>query len=111
MRAMRLAFVFVTACACGSSGKKGTGPGSDAGATCDGIKAHVEELYKAVASGDHADEEVADNTQMVLDDCAANPDKVANCTMKAKSAADLEARCLIPLDEEGSEGDQFKGGK
>ena len=107
---MRLAFLFVAACACGGGGKKGTGPGTDAGASCDGIKAHVEELYKAVATGDLADEEVADNTQMVLNDCARDPAKVAACAAKAKTAADLEARCVSPLDEEGSEGDQFKGG-
>jgi len=40
------------------------------------------------------------------------PSSSSGITQRAsRSAADLEARCLIPLDEEGSEGDHFKGGK
>jgi hypothetical protein len=109
-----VACVLAGACACkahkdaGHGGGTGTGTGS---ASCDGIKAHVEALYRAEVTGDNVDEQVADNTQMVLTDCAAQPDKVARCAADAKSVADLEQRCLIPLDEEGTEGDRFKGGK
>ena len=104
----------VSACACKSH--KGTGPGDgpgtgSGGATCDAIQAHVAELYKAEATGENLDEQVADNTQMVMADCAQQPDKVAPCAAKAKSVADLEQRCLIPLDEEGTEGDRFGDGK
>ena len=105
------AIAFVGACACKSGSTKGTtGGGGGDPSSCDAVKAHVEELYRAAASGDNIDEQVADNTQMVMNDCVAQPDKVAPCAEKAKTAADLEARCLIPLDEEGSEGDRFKEG-
>lgn len=112
----RLWFVAALVCAigaCASCKNKndggGGGSGSNGGATCDGIKVHVEELYRAEATGDNIDEQVADNTEMVLSDCAAQPDKVAKCAAAAKNVADLESRCLIPLDQEGSEGDAFKG--
>jgi hypothetical protein len=101
------------ACAC--KGKKETGGGGNGtggNPTCEAVKAHVETLYRAEASGDNIDEQVADNTQMVMNDCAAAPDKVAPCAKDAKDVADLETRCLIPLDQEGSEGDRFtKGSK
>jgi hypothetical protein len=104
----------LAACACknkSDTGPGGNGSGTGGGAKCDEIKAHVEKLYRAEATGDNIDEQVADNTQMVLNDCEAQPDKVATCARGATSVADLEQRCLIPLDQEGSEGDVFTGAK
>lgn len=98
------------ACACKSN--KGTGPGTGSGADCAAIEPHVHDLYKAEAtaggSGENVDEEVADNVTMVMNDCAASPDKVAPCATGAKTVAELESKCLLPLDDEGSEGDKFK---
>ena len=106
-----LVFVLLAGCACGK--KDGTGPGTGTGtgtgggtgggdpARCDAIRGHVEELY---AGTDTA----ADDVAMVMKDCAADPARVADCAGKARTSADLEARCLIPLDDEGSEGDRFK---
>jgi hypothetical protein len=105
--------VLVSACAC-KSGSKDTGPGDGHGtgaARCDAIQQHVADLYRAEATGETIEEQVADNTQMVLNDCAEQPDKVAPCAAKATTVADLEQRCLIPLDAEGTEGDRFGQGK
>jgi hypothetical protein len=109
-------FVLVSACACKSGSRDHTGPGGKpGGASCDAIKDHGADLYRAESSADKdapalAEEQVADNVQMVIDDCAQQPDKVAPCAAKATSVADLEQRCLIPLDEEGTEGDRFGEG-
>lgn len=76
---------------------------------CDAARARVEQLYRASATGNDAariDEAVADNTAMVMTDCATDPDKVAACIARATSAAELESRCVIALDDEGSEGDR-----
>jgi len=103
--------------ACGSKNKEGTGTGTGTGtqASCAQIQAHVTDLYKADAkanvgsgTGENPDEEVADNVTMVMNDCAAKPDTVAPCAQAAKTVAELEQRCLLPLDDEGSEGDRFK---
>jgi hypothetical protein len=107
-----LVLVLLAGCACGK--KDGTGPGGGGGgggtgtgtgtgtaADCEAVKPHVEELYAGA-------ETAADDVAMVMKDCAADPGRVAACARDAKTAADLEQRCLIPIDDEGSEGDRFK---
>jgi hypothetical protein len=77
-------------------------------ATCDGVRARVEQLYRAEAQQREAkrvDEAVADNTAMAMNDCEKQPARVAPCLARAGSVPELEASCLIPLDEEGSEGE------
>jgi len=44
-----------------------------------------------------------------MSECNREPGRVAACAAKAKSAPELESKCLSPLDDEGSEGDRFKG--
>jgi hypothetical protein len=125
-----LLMCLVAACACKSKADTGPGKGSGTGtggpdtgdpAQCDKLATHLEELYRADAtatagSGSAAtpemlDEIVKDNVTMAMSDCKAAPTRVTACAEKAKSAAELEDRCLIPLDEEGTEGDQFKAEK
>lgn len=107
-------------CACkGSSSGGGTGPGTGSGsgsqvgagdpAACDGLRAHVESLYQAAAERTQMTAaEVADNVAMVLGECKAAPARVVACVSKATAVAQLESQCLAPLDDQGSEGDQFK---
>lgn len=101
----------------GGSGGNGTGPGpgnSGGGpqaTSCDGLRPKVEAMYRAEAQAKEpkrVEEAVADNTTMVLNDCAKAPDKVVACVNGAASVADLESRCLAPLDDEGSEGDALR---
>lgn len=85
----------------------GTGPSATA---CDAVRPRVAQLYRAeLRARDPArvDEAVADNTTMVMNDCIKSPDRTAACITAATTVQELEARCLIPLDEEGSEGDQL----
>lgn len=130
-RVAMLIMCLAAACACKSRDAtgpgKGTGTGSGTGlgtgdpAQCEPLRAHLDELYRAdaVASAGSGtgsnqalvDEIVADNVTMALSDCVAAPDRVARCAEKAKTSTELEERCLIPLDEEGTEGDRFKGDK
>ena len=87
----------------------GTGPAGlgSAATACDAARPKVEQLYRAGAPArDRArlDELVADNTTMVMNDCAQSPAKTAACIAEAATVAELEA-CLIPLDDEGTEGE------
>jgi hypothetical protein len=80
------------------------------GTACDAVRAKVADLYRAeLRDRDPArvDEAVADNTTMVMNDCVKTPDASAACITAASTVQDLETRCLIPLDEEGTEGDQL----
>jgi hypothetical protein len=116
---MRLAAVILILCACGRKADPGTGTGTGTGTaqSCDSVRGNVEALYRVEAEAEKAaakdpakvdvEEMVADNTAMVMNDCAVQPAKVAPCAGQAKSAAELEERCLIPLDEEGTEGEQL----
>ena len=77
--------------------------------TCDQVKPRVEALYRGEAQQKEparVDEAVADNTTMVMTDCARTPDRAPACITAATTVRDLESRCLIPLDDEGTEGDQ-----
>ncbi len=90
------------------------GPGSATGAAqvspaCAAVRPKVEQLYRAEAQArepGRVDEAVADNTTMVMNDCGKAPDKVAACVASVSTVKDLEARCLAPIDDEGTEGDQ-----
>jgi hypothetical protein len=82
---------------------------SPTGTACDAARAKVEQLYRTSASGQapaRVAELVADNTAMVMNDCATAPDRTSACIAAARTAAELQARCLIPLDDEGTEGDR-----
>jgi hypothetical protein len=97
--------------ACGCSGKPAA-PASGsaaAGTGCDSVRGKVEQLYRAEArtrEPARVDEAVADNTAMVMTDCAKAPARVTACITAASTATELEARCLAPLDDEGTEGDR-----
>lgn len=57
-----------------------------------------------------ADDLLAANVTMVMNDCRADPDRVAPCAERAADAAELERSCLIPLDDEGAvDGDKLRG--
>jgi hypothetical protein len=109
-----IAIAVLVACACPSKSSQGPGSGSAppvTGTGCDGIRAKVESLYRAEAQQKEpkrVDEAVADNTAMVMSDCAKAPDKVAPCVAKTDTLAEIEKSCLIPIDEEGTEGDKLK---
>jgi hypothetical protein len=104
--------VALAGCACGAKKPTGTGPGtgspSASAVTCADATANVTALYQAEAKAtDQATHDptfVDDNVAMVMKDCAADPVKVAPCAKSAPSVAELETKCLIPLDEEGTEG-------
>lgn len=114
-------FAALIACACPSKSTQapGTGSGSDvelpipAGGTsaCDGLRPKLERLYRAeaqVVEPKHVDEAVSDNTTMVLSDCAKAPGKVIACVDTATTIAEIEAKCLRPLDDEGTEGMELR---
>ena len=119
-RARRLAIAALAvllACACSCSGKGATTVGSggsaegSARASCNDLRAKVEQLYRVEAEAKEpkrVEEAVADNTTMVMNDCAKAPAKVAACVNDAASVADLEKKCLVPLDDEGTEGEALR---
>lgn len=111
------ALVLIVIAACSGQSPpvtNGTGTGSTTAppaAACEGIKAKVEQLYRAEAEAKepkHVDGAVADNTQMVMNDCAKDPGKVSACVQAASSVAELETKCLRQLDDEGTEGNDLK---
>jgi hypothetical protein len=109
----RLALLVLVACACPSKkpARQG-GPGTATTpvatvTTCDAVRPRVEQLYRAEAQAKEpkrVEEAVADNTQMVMNDCAKDPAKIVPCLAKAATVSELEKDCLIPLDDEGTEG-------
>jgi hypothetical protein len=71
------------------------------------VRPRVEQLYRAEAQAKEptrVDDAVADNTHMVMNDCAKDPAKIVPCLAKAATVSELEKDCLIPLDDEGTEG-------
>lgn len=109
-------FLALVACACPNkatkkTGEAGTGsgtgvvevpPGSD---PCAAIRPKVEQLYRAEAQANEpkrVDEATADNTAMVMGDCAKAPQKVAACVQAAQTVADIEKTCLVRLDPAGN---------
>jgi hypothetical protein len=109
-----------SACACkghpqgpGSGSAVGSGSGSAGAAqACEADRAHVRALYQAEARANPAAAKdatfVADNVSMVMGDCARDPGRVAACAAGAASVAVLEKDCLIPLDDEGTEGERLE---
>jgi hypothetical protein len=88
----------------------GSGSAAGRGGRCDTIRWRVEQLYRAEAKDkepSRVDDAVADNTAMVMNDCAQAPDKVTACIAAVATVKDLEARCLAPIDDEGTEGDKL----
>lgn len=76
--------------------------------TCEGVRPRVEAMYRAEAQQrepKRVEDAVADNTTMVMNDCAKQPTLVA-CLAKVATIGELERTCLVPLDDEGSEGSE-----
>ena len=107
----------LVACACPSQQSGGpavvTAIGGSA-TSCEAVREKVAGLYRAeaqVREPKRVEDAVADNTAMVLSDCAKSPAKVAACIGAASTVAALEKTCLVPLDPEGTEGDALGGHK
>ena len=121
----RWALILLVVCGCpgkqangpstGSQGSGGTNikppdPIKDA-KTCDDVKPRVEAMYRAeaqVKEPKRVEESVADNTAMVMKDCAKDPAKTVPCLASAGTVAELEKRCLVQLDDEGTEGEAMR---
>ena len=110
-------WLLVVAFACSSKQAPvttGSGTGTPpAAATCSGAQPKIEQLYRDEATAkqeapERVAEAVADNTAMVMAECAQAPDRVAPCAMRVATAAELEKQCLAPLDDEGSEGEALR---
>lgn len=83
----------------------GAGSASAVVAACEAVRAKVEALYRAEATErepKRVDEATADNTAMVMRDCALAPATRPACLAKASTIAELEQTCLAPLDDEGA---------
>lgn len=92
---------------------RGATTGSDGDGTavtrCAGEAAHVRALYRGAPAPEGAkkttpalEKELLEaNVEMVLNDCETDPDRFVPCIERAESAATLESRCVIPLDDEG----------
>ena len=112
MMKLLLASAFLVACACpakraastaeaSSNASVGTPPGD----ACEAVRPHVEQLYRAeaqTAEPKRVDEATADNTAMVMADCAVAPAKVSACLAASATVPDIERRCLTRLDEAGN---------
>ena len=96
----------------GGGGGGGGGSGNDEAARlCGGIRAKVEQLYRAEAQAKEPKrvaEAVTDNTAMVMNDCAKAPAKVSKCVGAVASVPELEKKCLVQLDDEGTEGEELR---
>ena len=116
------AWLLAVMCACSST--HGTGPGRGSSGpgvgsappvenakTCDDVKARVQQMYRdeaQVKEPKRVEEAVADNTAMVMKDCAKDPAKTVPCLASAGTVAELEKRCLAQLDDEGTEGEAMR---
>jgi hypothetical protein len=124
--AVAVALLALGACACkGGNGGEGTGPGKSTGPgavkDCDDLRGSIEAIYRrepapAPAAGEDPAKAAAlqkeilgDNVDMVLTDCRRQPGRIVPCIKAAQSVTQLEHDCLVPLDEEGSEGTAFTG--
>jgi hypothetical protein len=113
---MRVWLVLLMACACPAKPVATTATGSGSAVvepvnatTCEGVKPRIEALYRGEAQQKEptrVEEAVSDNTTMVMNDCTKDPAKIVPCLAKAATVAELEKTCLIPLDDEGTEGDR-----
>jgi hypothetical protein len=116
-RAGRLAMVAIAATlASACPGKSGPAAGGGVGSgdparLCEGLRPKVEQIYRADAAAkepQRVDEAVADNTTMVMNDCLKAPARVAPCVDRVSTVAEIERQCLLPLDDEGSEGEELR---
>lgn len=109
----------VAACSGTSTGPTTTGSGSNNivvtppsnAKTCDDVRPRVEQLYRVEAQSKEpkrVDEAVADNTTMAMNDCAKDPAKLAPCLASVPTVAALEKQCLIPIGDEGTEGEALR---
>lgn len=95
----------------GGGGSQGSGGGTPVvthPTGCADLKTKVEQLYRAEAQAKEpkrVEAAVADNTAMVMNDCAKDPATAVPCLAKAQSVSEIEKQCLVPLDEEGTEGE------
>jgi hypothetical protein len=104
-----MAATLASACP-GKGGPPATG-GGDPARLCEGLRPKIDRLYRAEAAAkepQRADEALADNTTMVMNDCIKAPARVAPCVDRASTVAEVEQRCLLPLDDEGSEGEELR---
>ena len=123
VRSAYLALFLAAACSKGGSPRPrgedsgGAGPvPADLDPRCAKVQPHVRSLYQKArdpAAGQDkalADDLLAADVTMVMNDCRADPERVAPCAERAADAAELERTCLIPLDDEGAvDGDKLKG--
>lgn len=123
MKRIALLVLTIVACACPSKATK-TGGGSGNGSAgsgvvevvppvggCEGARAKIEQLYRAEAQAKEpkrVEEAVADNTAMVLGECAVNPAVVTACIARISTVKELEASCVRQLNDEGTEADALK---
>ena len=102
-------WIFLVLVACGASAKPTPTPlPPQATPSCEGVRGRVEQLYRAEAEAKEprrVDDAVTDNTHMVMVDCAKDPAREVPCLAAVATIADLEHRCLAPLDPEGREGE------
>ncbi len=108
---MKWALLFLVACS-GKSSPPVTGSGSNppVSGACEAQRPKLEKFYRAEAEAKepkHVDGAVVDNTQMVLNDCVRDPQRVSACVRDATSVAEIESRCLRPIDDEGTEGNDL----
>lgn len=102
--------IALVACACPNKKTGGAGTGSNvevppSGDACAAMRPKVEQLYRAEAQANEptrVDDATADNTAMVMGDCANAPAKVAACLQAARTVADIEKNCLQRLDPAGN---------
>lgn len=66
---------------------------------CATLRGRLGKLYAAQSA--QAPKSVADNVEMVLDDCQRSPARVLPCAREAETAEELESTCLIPIDDQG----------
>ena len=92
-------------------------PPADLDPRCAKVQPRVRALYqKAPGAADKdpalAADLLAANVTMVMNDCRADPARVAPCAERVADVAELERTCLIPLDDEGAvDGDPLLKGK
>lgn len=84
-------------------------------AACEPVKEKAMSLYALAAETESVAEDLRAgylraNVQMVMNDCQVRPKLVAPCVLKAASATEVEANCLLALDDAGDvEGRAFAG--
>jgi len=102
-------WIVLALAACGAPSKQPPAPiPPQPVASCDSVRGKVEQLYRAEAEAKEprrVDDAVADNTHMVLVDCAKDPAREVECIDHVATVGELEHRCLAPLDPEGREGE------